>query len=59
MCFGSRAVQCTFSFETNTAFQVGTLASNSTFFVAANKLLKTDYQRSAILVLVWYSVYGG
>ncbi len=24
-----------------------------------NKLLKTDYQRSAILVLVSYSVYGG
>ncbi|PSW08904.1 DUF3265 domain-containing protein [Photobacterium sanctipauli] len=24
-----------------------------------NKLLKTDYQRSAILVLVWYRVYGG
>ncbi|WP_425666985.1 hypothetical protein ACPUEJ_20050 [Vibrio tubiashii] len=32
---------------------------NATFYVAANKLLKTDYQRSAILVLVWYSVYGG
>ncbi|TXX98095.1 hypothetical protein FXF05_18620 [Vibrio mimicus] len=25
----------------------------------ANKLLKTDYQRSANSVQVWYSVYGG
>ncbi|QJY36235.1 hypothetical protein HOO69_06225 [Vibrio europaeus] len=26
---------------------------------AHNKLLKMDYQRSAILDLVWYSVYSG
>ncbi|WP_268808133.1 hypothetical protein [Vibrio sp. VPAP30] len=40
-------------------FKLGTWVKNATFFVAANKLLKTDYQRSAILVLVWSSVYGG
>ncbi|WP_268808132.1 MULTISPECIES: hypothetical protein [Vibrio] len=39
--------------------KLGAWEKNSTFFVAANKLLKPDYQRSAILVLVWYSVYGG
>ncbi|WP_269085114.1 hypothetical protein [Vibrio bivalvicida] len=40
-------------------FKLGTWVKTSTLIVAANKLLKTDYQRSAILVLVWYSVYGG
>ncbi|WP_269085115.1 hypothetical protein [Vibrio bivalvicida] len=40
-------------------FTLGTWVRNSTFFAAANKLLKTDYQRSAILLLVWYSVFGG
>ncbi|WCP68565.1 hypothetical protein LYZ37_07510 [Vibrio tubiashii] len=40
-------------------FKLGTWVKNSTFFVAANNLLKSDYQRSAILVLVRYSVYGG
>ncbi|MDC5852482.1 hypothetical protein [Vibrio europaeus] len=40
-------------------FKLSAWVKNSTFFVAANKLLKADYQRSAIFVLVWYSVYGG
>ncbi|WP_269085102.1 hypothetical protein [Vibrio bivalvicida] len=40
-------------------FKFGAWVKNSTFCVAANKLLKADYQRSAILVLVWYSAYGG
>ncbi|WP_269085113.1 hypothetical protein [Vibrio bivalvicida] len=40
-------------------FKLSAWVKISNFFVASNKLLKTDYQRSAILVLVWYSVYGG
>ncbi|EGU46677.1 hypothetical protein VT1337_01352 [Vibrio tubiashii NCIMB 1337 = ATCC 19106] len=33
--------------------KIGILVKNLTFFEAANKLLKADYQRSAILDLVW------
>ncbi|MCG9579754.1 hypothetical protein L1D14_26480 [Vibrio tubiashii] len=40
-------------------FKLGTWVKNATFFVAANKLLKTDCQRGAFLVQVGYSVYGG
>ncbi|MCG9577894.1 hypothetical protein L1D14_16905 [Vibrio tubiashii] len=40
-------------------FKLGTWVKNSTFFVAANNLLKADCQRGANLVQVRYSVYGG